>query len=706
MPAENTKTSTTARKANLDGPHATTAEARRASKAPTDVTPEQSYASAAGRGLRRSQRGSRASMPMDTAADNAVKEDQTADTKDSKGTPDIASKNPFDVLDDDETMSPLSDEEDGDATPTPNDAPAKEEAPTPSAATPAPEQTAPEPTQAAQQEPTVAKEEPSPLDTQHAKDDVPSTPLPKTKGKGKGKARASHPKTPPPPSPSTIPDSSPVHGSSGTTDSQRAGSRTAAGGAYPGDWAEGAFEFIHDLQGEYASTYAAQPAPTPAFLFATSVGMTPDGKVRPTASMEEVEDEDAEPVRKRRREASGSFVRSSPPLPTPTRFRARTPPRNVPRTQKKAYTPNPAPDDGNNPAPAPATATAAPPANRSTASRLRQALVRPAAVAGSSTAHASNGLTIADFPVVHYTHSGNLLQYVAMHQVDRWDEEETPHLLLDIFDQQAKNPDAHATVGAVICSKITEWTGEEDPHVAPPIQSDEGAAANIFPSVFFVSNISARSRDFLLRQRILDCDKFSAHAVPHRLISPAYLFPLGGFTTTSVTKVAAIVADKWISQESCDGLGKIIQDNANKPVPLTDEHVRRFIQSLHVKRVDTKGPGGILIPRFIILIDPNTIPDDDFWYILRDHFLSLTYQSPMEGTGTLQQPLYCHICHGCDHPRGLCPFPNVPGWKGPEHDTPNRGNNSNNSNGRARGRGEDNFAPRGGFFGARRGRRF
>ncbi|KAI0037868.1 hypothetical protein FA95DRAFT_1353972 [Auriscalpium vulgare] len=94
---------------------------------------------------------------------------------------------------------------------------------------------------------------------------------------------------------------------------------------------------------------------------------------------------------------------------------------------------------------------------------------------------------------------------------------------------------------------------------------------------------------------------------------------------------------------------------------------------MYVKRIDMKGKGGLSTPYFGIYIDPNTLPDDDFWHVLRDHFGSLIYESTMYGTGMVQPPSYCPICHGCDHPRGLCPFPLLPAWKGMSRDSPKRG---------------------------------
>ena len=35
------------------------------------------------------------------------------------------------------------------------------------------------------------------------------------------------------------------------------------------------------------------------------------------------------------------------------------------------------------------------------------------------------------------------------------------------------------------------------------------------------------------------------------------------------------------------------------------------------------------------------------------------------GKGNVKETNYkCRLCHGCDHLRGLCPFPKIRGWNG------------------------------------------
>jgi hypothetical protein len=71
---------------------------------------------------------------------------------------------------------------------------------------------------------------------------------------------------------------------------------------------------------------------------------------------------------------------------------------------------------------------------------------------------------------------------------------------------------------------------------------------------------------------------------------------------------------------------------------------------------------------------------------LRDFLASRNYETLVLGRGwTRNLPLDCGFCHSADHPMGLCPFPDVPGWNGPGSKHINPVNSNTNLNRRGRG---------------------
>ena len=81
--------------------------------------------------------------------------------------------------------------------------------------------------------------------------------------------------------------------------------------------------------------------------------------------------------------------------------------------------------------------------------------------------------------------------------------------------------------------------------------------------------------------------------------------------------------------------------------------------------LNTKETGNTLTPHFNVYTDSSKISLDEVWSRIRSHYTNQTYSSPMLGKGTVEQtPFRCTLCHGVDHPQGLCPCPNTPDWNG------------------------------------------
>ena len=66
-----------------------------------------------------------------------------------------------------------------------------------------------------------------------------------------------------------------------------------------------------------------------------------------------------------------------------------------------------------------------------------------------------------------------------------------------------------------------------------------------------------------------------------------------------------------------------------------------------------------------IYVDSSGISTGKVWICLRNYLANCTYSANFHGTRKIETPpFHCRICHSTDHPRGLCPFPDIPGWHG------------------------------------------
>lgn len=88
-----------------------------------------------------------------------------------------------------------------------------------------------------------------------------------------------------------------------------------------------------------------------------------------------------------------------------------------------------------------------------------------------------------------------------------------------------------------------------------------------------------------------------------------------------------------------------------------------FLESATVKLLNIRSQGGRENLHYNVYANGDIIDDDITWLQLRKYLWNRSYKTMVIGTGkALQNNFICGLCHGHDHPRGLCPFPQLPGW--------------------------------------------
>ena len=86
---------------------------------------------------------------------------------------------------------------------------------------------------------------------------------------------------------------------------------------------------------------------------------------------------------------------------------------------------------------------------------------------------------------------------------------------------------------------------------------------------------------------------------------------------------------------------------------------------MSVQLLDIKREGNQADPHFNVFADGEIIDDHKTWIELRKFLKERIYHSTTIGEGKATKVNFvCGLCHGHDHPRGLCQFPHVKGWNG------------------------------------------
>ncbi|OBZ72437.1 hypothetical protein A0H81_07660 [Grifola frondosa] len=141
---------------------------------------------------------------------------------------------------------------------------------------------------------------------------------------------------------------------------------------------------------------------------------------------------------------------------------------------------------------------------------------------------------------------------------------------------------------------------------------------------------------------------------------------LQGFSTLNLPRIQNAILG-WLSQPPTRSfIANLVAENPRLKDRPRAQAVDDILASLEVTVLDIKQKGGISTPIANVYINsPTESPES--WYRWREHICDIRYTSLYDGTGTAQSNLLCTGCHGVDHPRGLCPYPSLPGWNGPTY---------------------------------------
>jgi hypothetical protein len=134
--------------------------------------------------------------------------------------------------------------------------------------------------------------------------------------------------------------------------------------------------------------------------------------------------------------------------------------------------------------------------------------------------------------------------------------------------------------------------------------------------------------------------------------------------------IKSIVATAWNSEATTNFITQMAAKSTNTESgqELIKQTVKRFLDSMWLTALDIRRRGNALDLHFNIYAKGNTISCTNTWTEIRCFLASQEYTDPTQGKGIVKlAPFHCAVCHAVDHPRGLCPFPDMEGWNSPKH---------------------------------------
>ena len=281
-----------------------------------------------------------------------------------------------------------------------------------------------------------------------------------------------------------------------------------------------------------------------------------------------------------------------------------------------------------------------------------------------------------DFPITYRGIPGEFLIGLNPETVTAWCAVPAPKFFIRIFDYDGSNARArHATLSGLVriaIQEIAKTRGYDDtdvriaPPTAPPVPT-------IHPLItFLVHDVTQETTAAILQQRVWSSSEVTFEAFPFDTETiPSLTLCLNGFTSPDETAVRNAVLGAWSAAAPITRMMDLLQklDPAFEGLARrhdTREAIASMVLSARAELVDFKEPGGVPSPRFNIFTKSPTT-ELKAWSEIKKLLFTITCPSLLIGTGHPTRTFYCHICHSLTHPRGLCPFPLIPGWKGPKY---------------------------------------
>lgn len=266
------------------------------------------------------------------------------------------------------------------------------------------------------------------------------------------------------------------------------------------------------------------------------------------------------------------------------------------------------------------------------------------------------------WPPIHIDHPLQRLDHINKAQVNECINTGEPHLLISVWDQLV-TADVSETTSDAIENTIFALCGER-PDVHVP-QKSPTAGPNEAPVSYIVGGLTEETNAFLLQQFCFSLPDitFFVHSMGVEL--PVWVCSLRGYWTP--TNLDLIRAGIKASLRDDEVFRALVADCQPNNAALADLSADLAVQ----KVVDTVDVGLLKMK-----IDEKTndykvnlymqLPTNDIQEGARvlEYLRKRKYTVLKCGPGTPWKPIPCTGCHGADHVRGLCPFQDMPGWKG------------------------------------------
>jgi hypothetical protein len=285
-----------------------------------------------------------------------------------------------------------------------------------------------------------------------------------------------------------------------------------------------------------------------------------------------------------------------------------------------------------------------------------------------SPPHPHDKFTKGPMPEIFDEDPATLLVGVERNQLQSWLDLPTGKVLARPFDTGVRYKPNHNAIANALRTAAKEITGATKVTVAIPKRDPNLSREDVHknPKTFLIHDISKKDAETLLKRTVWSSKEITFQVSSINVKRPDFLFTMKGMTTDNTDHVLACIGETWNDAKTNDFIHKLAKKAPNdKEEQNRLSEIIEFLESAAVHYLDIKGEGGQEDPHFNVYADGEAIQNNKTWLELRSFLRNRLYKSNYHGDRKATEIDYiCSLCHGHDHPRGLCFFPHVPGWNG------------------------------------------
>jgi hypothetical protein len=251
-----------------------------------------------------------------------------------------------------------------------------------------------------------------------------------------------------------------------------------------------------------------------------------------------------------------------------------------------------------------------------------------------------------------------------------WDTYPDYKLIAIPFGFDVRQHTNHDKIQNSILAAVVEITDTQEAGVSAPAPDKVITKHDDTPRSFLIHSLTKPHYQMLLKQRIWSCPEITFRITAPKPKCPNLLFSIVGMSTADPNQVQTMVKTIWNDPGVMNNLHTLAQKyptgNEQQPAP----KIQAFIDSVNMTKLNIKLENNVPAPAFNVYASGYFIRIPKLWTDIRDYLVLLKYSAHRIGRGTAYTSYFdCKICHGADHPKGLCPFPALKGWKGPTGNT-------------------------------------